>query len=382
MAKYNIQSYSIIEFPQETNITFYKKDTFRGFSHGNSIIEVIATIFIGIFVTCLSIYNPLIGIALVIIVPIYILIKKNPSLGVLTILILVSSIVFKEALPEIPIGIGSFYIPDVILVYLVFLTFLSRAKSGRLLCGYELGEKILFIFIFTSIFAFFNALYFQGVSIDEAGGEFRIISYYLLYSVIIELFQNEKQLRFLIHGMFVLGIVVGGAMLIQAIIGESIQIMPGRVEAIGVGYYLNSATRILPPGQTLVFFIFLISGSILYLADNYNKLFVYTSFFVCAIGVLLTFNRSYWVAAFFCFLIFFVIAKTNKRVRLFSRLLLPSIIFSLLLVLFFMRSPTGFAESYFKSFEDRLESLFLPKELFSSGSLQWRKRKTRMRSNL
>jgi hypothetical protein len=343
-------------------------------SERNHNIEVLFFIPIVILMTCLLVYSLEISLVLILILPTLYLITKNPAIGLLIILALVSSIVFKAALPAIPLGIGYLYIPDAILMHLVLLTILSRAKSGRLLSDYEVSEKFLFFFLFVSTISLFNALFFHGVALNDAFGEFRILTYYLLYPVVIELVRNEKQIRFMFGGIFFLGLVVGVAMLIQALIGESVHIMPGRIETIGGGYYLDRATRILPPGQTLVYSIFIISGAILCLADRYNKFFVHISFIVCSVGVLLTFNRSYWVAGFFCFLVLFALPKKNAKARFLSRMFMPSIIVFFFTVMFCLMLPTGLFSSYFKSIEERVSSLFVIDELYDSGSFQWRKR--------
>lgn len=336
------------------------------------VLEVLLPVILGILVVCLMVYSLKLAFAFGLLLPALYIITKKPAFGLLVILTLISSIVFKEALPVIPLGVGSLYIPDIILIYLLFLTIVSRGRAGRLFSDYGAGEKILFCFFIASIIALLNAVMVHKVPLVDAAGEFRILTYYLLYPVIAELFQSEKQIRYLVNGMFVLGLVVGGAMLIQAVIGESIHLMPGRIEAAEAGYYPDSATRILPPGQALVLFIFIVSGAILYLADRFNKIFVYLSFFVCAVGVLLTYNRSYWVAGFICFIILFAMAKTNRKIRIFSRLFFPSIMVLFFVLMFFLVSPSRFASRYLKTIEDRVESLFSLNELYSSGSLQWR----------
>jgi len=88
-------------------------------------------------------------------------------------------------------------------------------------------------------------------------------------------------------------------MLAQAIIGESVQLMPGRVEAAGTFQKSYAATRVLPPGEALVYVLFITSICLIVYKKMVSLMvWRYLLFLTSGIGIALTYNRSYWVQAF------------------------------------------------------------------------------------
>jgi len=96
-----------------------------------SINIFLICVLIAIYWACLPSSKYIFAIGIACAVPVLLIIKKKPEIGILAIVILISSIIFEEALPLIPIGVGSFHISDAILLFLLFLIPLNLLLDTR-----------------------------------------------------------------------------------------------------------------------------------------------------------------------------------------------------------------------------------------------------------
>jgi O-antigen ligase len=224
---------------------------------------------------------------------------RRPEIAVLGILVTTSSIVFEERLPLLPIGVGSLHIPDVLLLGMLVLIVV------RLLVEPD------FRFVRTPLDA--PLLLFYGVALLSTAwatfrspGEFsvrlravRVITYYLLFFAVTNLLRRRRQLRLLVGGMFALGVLVAGVMMAQFVLGDAVQILPGRVETLSTqGVQYGGITRILPPGQSVLMVSFTLTTVLIVLKDfAWCRLSTCGRWAVLAGGVLLTFNRHSWAEA-------------------------------------------------------------------------------------
>jgi O-antigen ligase len=150
--------------------------------------------------------------------------------------------------------------------------------------------------------------------------------------------------------------------------------MPGRVEAAGTFQKAYAATRVLPPGEALVYVLFITSVCLIVYKEKVS-LMVWRYFLLLSsgIGIALTYNRSYWGTCIFCFaaLITFANSKVQKRIRaIFFIGSLPLIMFSLVLLLSDLRI-TG--DGTISAMSERFSSMFTGRKVFKSDSIEWRK---------
>lgn len=295
------------------------------------------------------------------------LISSRPEIGVLIILVLTSSIVFEDSLPLIPIGIGSFHISDVLLLFMVgtlgykylFNNTFTFAKS-------PLNTPLLFFFAISLVSAVISVVTF-GVDFNDVARLVRAISYYLIFFLVTNLITEMPQIRFLLKGLIVIAGIVAAAMVVQAIIGESIQLMPGRIESAGSFGREFGTLRILPPGQTLIFVIFITTICFHVFAQDRPILFSGTfclTLLLCA-GTILTYNRSYWIAIILGVMVLLAITATEIRLRLLALLTVILIFGGSVLALF--SGTEGKFGTTVDAVSHRFSSLFEGKELSRSG---------------
>jgi O-antigen ligase len=143
------------------------------------------------------------------------------------------------------------------------------------------------------------------------------MSYYLTFFIVTNLVRERRQLNFLLNGVFLIATIVATAMSVQFVLGNSVQLLPGRVETLwtqGVAY--EDITRILPPGWSIVLVSFV--AFICTLTLEKSKPLGWLKFLQCGfmgMALLLTFLRSYWAALILVLflLVYFLRGRERKR---------------------------------------------------------------------
>ncbi|MBN1283784.1 MAG: O-antigen ligase family protein [Anaerolineae bacterium] len=231
------------------------------------------------------------------------LVLKRPELGILGILFLTSTIYDDHKLPTIEVGPGQLNLTDPVLFVLLGLIVLRALIERDFKLVRTPLDAPLWFFYGAGLVSTFVALFltFEGFSMDRfslAIPEIRIITYYLVFFLVTNLIRNESQLMLLLFGFYGLGTFVAVAMVAQFVLGDAVEILPGRVEELStqnVAY--AGVTRILPPGESLILIVFLASTIMLILETSpLLQLILLVPSGLTGAAVLLTFNRSFWLA--------------------------------------------------------------------------------------
>jgi len=349
-----------------------------GAPHVKNRFEIFGSLFplvaIGILLGLIVVYVPP-SITLLLIAGVLSLkyIAKRPESGILIIVLLTSSIVFEENLPLIPIGVGSLHLSDALLLFLLaLLGYRYWTEKTFTLVKSPLNIPLLLFFAVSTASAAFSVIS-SGSDFADVARMFRIICYYLLFFIVTNLVTEQTQIRFLIKGLFAIALVVSTAMVVQAIVGESVVLMPGRIEnAASMGKEFGTL-RILPPGQTLVFVSFICAICLLVFVRDKSVLFSGHLLMlpVLGAGVLLTYNRSYWVAAILGVTILFLITATDNKLRLVSLLAVVCIAGGSLTTMY--GGSGGKLGTMVDAVSHRFGSLFAGKELSRSNPVDDRR---------
>jgi hypothetical protein len=239
-----------------------------------------------------------------------------PEYAILGTVVLVSSIVFEENLPLISVpGIGSLHITDIVLlVLLVRLIYLSLADPNFKFSISPLSRPlILFMLVVASATVY--SVEFCKLDFNQVLREARGFSYYMLFLVITGLFRKEKQIKLLIKGLYLIALFVAIAMIAQAILGDSILLIPGRVETAGTFGSDYGTLRILPPGQTLIYVLFTTTLCMIVLTIK-RQILCHVILILLGAGVMLTYNRVYWVSIMISMGALMIVGTKSVRKRL------------------------------------------------------------------
>jgi O-antigen ligase len=309
--------------------------------------------------------SPLYIIFILLAIPSIVLLKIKPLYGIIIVTIVVSTIIFENTLPLFSFGFGSFNYTDIIILYLLIITFFDRDNQKM---SWTIKIFILyFIYLFISAVIAIN---WKELDFNIAMRVLRGYFYFMLAYIVSNQAKTRKDILFLEKGLAILAVFVAFAMIAQAILGESLILTPGRIDKTSSFTY--ETFRILPPGQTLVFAVFIVSMGLFVFRDQNSltkwQLLIFGTTFL---GVLLTYNRSYWVAALLS-LIFFIILGGARGVGLLVR----RAVLGGAIVLFFISGLVlgnfGLTTSFSASVSDRFETLFEGRNLLTSSSIRYR----------
>ncbi len=245
------------------------------------------------------------------------LVLRRPEVGLLGIVVATSTVLASDALPPVSMGIGSLLVPDVILLALLGVIVVRKlAERDFRVLDSPLSAPLLALFGIALLSTFVGVA--QGsVPISAVVREGRILSYYLTFFIVIALVREARQINLLVGGLLLLATAVAVTMIAQAAAGDTLRFLPGRTEVLETQDVVYSGvTRVLPPGQSLVLAGFLLALTVL-LVEPFgpSKLARFFQAGLLGAAVLLTFNRSFWVAVILALGILALVADRPIRQR-------------------------------------------------------------------
>lgn len=305
-----------------------------------------------------------------------ILFLKRPEVGMLGILVMTGSIVFEDVLPLVPIPVGSLHIPDVIMLALFGLVFLRWFVEEDFALVRTPLDVPLLIWLGIMLASTVVGMVRGQTEFNLAFREIRVQSYLLLFFAVTNLIRTRSQLTWLLRGFFAIALLVAAVMMAQFVLGESMPLLPGRVEVLNTeGQSYTGITRILPPGQGLV----LVGGITLLVVMVFEgfrgrSLWRMVQVGLLLVAVIMTFNRNFWVALALgiMLLVWFTRDRARERSRLFQWAALGIVALSIVLIAFILVPDLPFSNLAVAAF-DRFASLF-ESDTFASqdSSFRWR----------
>jgi hypothetical protein len=285
---------------------------------------------------------------------------------------MISSIIFESALPLIPIPFGSFHIPDALLLFLLIMIPLQLLTNGNIKASpTPLDRPLLLFYLAAMISACISIIVFRQ-DFNLVMRQFRIVTYYLIYFVITYFIRENKQIKFVINGLLIIATIVGLAMILQSIVGESIRLMPGRLEKATSFEQKFEATRILPPGQLLIYAVFTTALCMLaFIKKPILKTRFFYIFLIVGCGVVLTYNRSYWISIILSSGILMILLSKRGKTRVMVSFMIIILLISVLSLSF--ASKGGLFKEYLYSVSERFTSLFAGERIYRDETLESRR---------
>ena len=336
-------------------------------------IQIVLFCGIGIVLGLLSVWLPayflivgLVGLIYITVVWIW------PEFALLGILVLLSTTFDVYALPSIPIGVGHLIVSDIILFFALGIILLRGWVEPGFGFKHTPLDIPLLAFYGVAIFSTVISISNSTNTLNQSLGEVRTVNLYLTFFVVTNLIRDEKHLRRLLSGIFVLATLVALLMIAQYFLGDVTQILPGRVETLfTAGTSDPGVTRILPPGQSLVL-VALIAIPILLIFDKTQSKFIirFLQLIPLGIAVLLTFNRNFWVAVILAFLLIAFLVSIPDKVRYFN-IATWTAVFAVMIFVPLVSLFGAPAQNFLDSTATRFATLLNPNTL-NEGSLQYR----------
>lgn len=268
---------------------------------------------------------------------------KRPELLLLAVLFFSSTIVDEATIPVFNLIFFKLYITDIFLVAgfgIIAVRLLGEPKEFKLVST-PIDPLVMGFFVIAIVTAFLGQR--AGVEREHMISELRIVIYYVAtFFIVTNLVRTRAQLWTLIYGFVGLAVFVASAMVLQFIVGDSTQILPGRVEhLVTTGEEYGDITRIVSVGEGLVLAAFIAMMTNVFFREYTVRANV--GFLVsCLLGmaVLITFNRNFWVAVLIAVVILAIIFRGKQRVHMLSWIL-SGVLMLIIALLFTFSLPGG-----------------------------------------
>ena len=220
--------------------------------------------------------------------------------------------------------------------------------------------------VFSTVLAIVNGT----VTFNQSLGELRVVNLYLTFFLVTNMINDEKHLRRLLNGLFVLSILVALMMIAQYFLGDITQILPGHVPRFYIRpIQVIQGNSVFSPGQSLVL-VALITIPVLLIFDkdpSKSKLiFRFLLLFIVGLAVIVTFNRNFWVAvAIAMFLVVFLISISEK-IR-FANLVVWLVVIVIMTTLLVLSLAGDQTQSFINGVATRFDTLLNPDTLGESS---------------
>jgi O-antigen ligase len=281
---------------------------------GRALLAVL--IGLGLGAACLLLSPRLVLLALGGLAGAYVVFKR-PELLLLAIFIFSSSFVPEEEMIIVDVGMR-LYITDLFVIFgfaMVALRWVVEPKFTLIRSPINLPLLAFFIIAMATTQ---YGLRTGTTDIDWALSEIRIIGYYLVFFFVTNLVRSEGQVRLLLDSFFMLTLIVSIGMIVQFALGSDVPILPGRVETlVTTGTAFSDVTRIVSPGESLMLTSFITMTAMLAVGGfSFANPLRVIQWGAATIGVILTFNRNFWVAAGIALILLAVLITNTDRARL------------------------------------------------------------------
>lgn len=301
--------------------------------------------------------SPLILLGGLIAIPIGLYLLKNPVPILLAMIIGYSTIINIDLIPLLPIGIGSLNLLDVALLAFLGLIVLRRIFEDGFQVYLALPELTLIGFILVLGFSTLFGLDGGSTTLGEATTEIRYYFYYAVYFVVIALITDKRQLNQLVIGLLSLAALSAAAVVAQYIIGDSFQLVYGRVETFAQdGAEVAGVTRVIPSGRYLIWVGFIIFTTLISSSEKVNWPYA-LGWGLTGLAVLISFNRNLWVSAVIVIGIIFLIQRPLERAR-FIRFFSTIFVAGMLILGLLVSMPNSTAGDLTLSILTRFGSIF------------------------
>jgi len=298
--------------PLQGNKAMFIPKTSRGFSLNHPWVEGCFTILVGLGLGALSFFiSPLVELLLIAAGFAMVLVLKRPEFAVIGTLIALSSIVSVDSLPLVPIGIGSLNIIDLLLLGMLGVIFLRWLIEPQFVFMNTPFNILWIIFCGLSILSTILAIANGTVVSAEGLRETRTFSYYFVFFVVVNLVRLHAQFRRLWWGLIILAGVVVIAMVLQYTFPET-HFLPGYVELLSKDEQ-SDVIRLRQPGETLILVMSIVGLTMFITGHARYRIANFFYLLLMIVGVMLTFNRQYWISLFASFGILFVLVNRKER---------------------------------------------------------------------
>jgi O-antigen ligase len=280
-----------------------------------------------------------------------------PEMAILTVIGINSGIVDTEAIPWLSMGPITLHISDLLLIFLLALIFLrAMSQPGFRLYGSPLAIPLLLFFL-ALVISVGNAVVFQGVGANDALRLARFVTYWLIFFPVIELVRDEKTLRNLIKGLWILAAILFVGTLFPNVL-DSVHLLPVRTTGISeivTETAQNENIRLYTYGERMFFVLIPTAAALIALSKRRQ---FWTGLMLAALLFWLfrSFQRNYLLAILLSLGLLIMVIRPPDALR-FGRRVLPMLLLVVALIFVVLMVQPGQIRVELDAWSARLESM-------------------------
>ncbi|MCA9408052.1 MAG: O-antigen ligase family protein, partial [Candidatus Omnitrophica bacterium] len=301
-----------------------------------------------------AVTSPLYAIIGIFVLGAGIFLLRNDTVLMITLLVVLFRLINVNLIPLISFGGISLQPGDILLFIGLFKLYYRWSRGEKIFFGGLLGKSILLFYGFVIFEVIYGYVYLR-TDMHNLFGILRVMVFYLIFLLIINMYKTEKQLKHFFFILEVLAVIVCLGNLLKAFAGSIIPMPIQLIFNLGVDAELTSAvSRIVSEGQALVGVIFFyVIGKMCFYRDAFNWWNV-GSLILYILSLVISFYRSLWAAMLLCLLIMFFMIGGRQKELLIKRCIQISLILFCLVFIAGIFSPA--VRVYQQGLIDRLQS--------------------------
>lgn len=293
-----------------------------------------------------------------------------PEIGVLGLLGVTNGLVDVGWLPPLRLGPVSLQTPEMILGFLLALTFFrATTRSGVSVFSSPLCLPLL-LFFGAVVVSAANAILVSHVPLNDVFRSTRILIQWLIFFPVIGLIRDERTLKRLIAGLWLFaGLLALGAIFPNAL--SRLHVLPvSVVELDTAGRTFSGVTRVFLAGEGILRVMILVALASLAATARGRQLWRLGVLGLLLFWLFRSYQRNFWLTAGLSSLLTFVFLANRERTRLLKRTAPAAAVGLLLLAALLVLQP-GNLDRQFAASADRLGSMMQDLSR-TDASIQWR----------
>jgi hypothetical protein len=295
--------------------------------------------------------------------------------GVLVILGILTVVAATAVIPK-PITIAGqgMGINEFLLTYLLLVVVVKCMADGRMdLFRSPLAWSLILFFL--AVVLSIAASYQNNLSwnFHDIYNGVRCLFGYTLFFVVAFGLRTERQIKTVLYGTVVVGVIIAVLTILQFYIGTKLNIFGSSVRVIAVSEEDETVTRVIPPGILLSVCVACVSSYLASVSQSLKMRLVYgVVSLVVGAGLVLTFTRSVWGSLAIAVLVMFIIADRDVRKKLVVLIVTLPVVAVLGTFLVSSLSTHTTNSQFATALSNRFDSVVHPEKAFMSGSYQAR----------
>jgi len=319
----------------------------------------------------LVVVGPTLTLALLFAIAFLFILFKTPEVVILLLLLFTSGLLSPSWNPRLNLGVGHFGLSDLLLIALLGVTVL-RLLAER---DFRLRPTPLYVPLGLLCLAVFGgmltAVLEHGVRFSDTTYQARIMLYYALFFVVANIVRTRRQARWLVYGVFAIGIVTAVLIVAQIVFGFSVPLV------FAVYFKPDLLVRAYHPGFFAVLMTLMTLVCLLAVERPLRQVaWTWLAVFVLAASIMVSLGRNIVVSTLLAMIVLFLLLRPPQQTRLARSMAIILTIAILTFSILQLVAPSMPLLAYPNALLERFVHLFVTDPLSPDETILWRVKET------